>query len=291
MHSVGIIGLGLLGGSLGMSLKGSYRRIGWGRREDNRSAALELDAVDEVCASAEELLQKADITVLAIPVQATIDFMAEHAGNFPEGAVVTDVGSLKSEICSAAARLLAPRKVRFIGSHPMAGTEKHGVGAAFAGLYDNADVFILNGGGADPEAVSMISEMWQSAGGHPKFLTDARDHDALVARTSHVLHIVASALTSGILEAGSAEEQAKRFAGCATGFRDSCRIAASTPAMWREITEKNADAVLKAMDEFEERYFTLRRLIENGEFDRFQEEFARGKELRDQWMAYKNNRS
>ena len=291
MKSVGIIGLGLLGGSLGMALKGSWYRIGWGRREDNRSAALELDAVDESCASPAEVLQKADVTVLAIPVQPTIDFMKEYAASFPRGAIVTDVGSLKGEICHAADAFLAPQGLRFVGSHPMAGTEKHGVGAAFPELYENADIFILNGGGADPEAVEMVSTLWCAAGGHPKYLNDAHDHDALVARTSHVLHIVASALTSGILDSNSEEERAKRFAGCATGFRDSCRIAASTPAMWREITEKNADAVLKALDEFEERYFTLRRLIENGEFDRFQEEFARGKELRDQWMAYKNNRS
>lgn len=291
MQSVGIIGLGLLGGSLGMALKGSYRRIGWGRREDNRSAALELDAVDEVCSTPEELLRKADITVLAIPVQATIDFMEEYADLFPPKAVITDVGSLKGEICRAAERILATRGVRFVGSHPMAGTEKHGVGAAFPQLYENADIFILKGGGADPEAVEEVAKLWSAAGGHPKYLTDARAHDALVARTSHVLHIVASALTSGILDAEDPEEQSKRFAGCATGFRDSCRIAGSTPAMWREITEKNASAVLRAMDEFEVRYFTLRRLIEEGEFDRFEEEFARGKELRDQWMAYKNNRS
>lgn len=291
MTNVGIIGLGLLGGSLGMALKGAFHRIGWGRREDNRSAALELDAVDEVCSSAADVLKKADITVLAIPVQATIDFMTEYADSFPRGAIVTDVGSLKGEICRAADRVLAPRGVRFVGSHPMAGTEKHGVGAAFPELYENADIFILNGGGADADAVAQVAEMWQAAGGHPKYLDDANDHDALVARTSHVLHIVASALTSGILDAENPEEQSKRFAGCATGFRDSCRIAASTPAMWREITEKNAVAVLRAMDEFEARYFTLRRLIENGEFDRFQEEFARGKKLRDQWMDYKNNRS
>ena len=217
--------------------------------------------------------------------------MAQYADDFPKGQIVTDVGSLKGEICAAAEKLLAPRGVRFVGSHPMAGTEKHGVGAAFPQLYENADIFILNGGGADPEAVEAVGSLWRCAGGHPKYLNDANDHDALVARTSHVLHIVASALTSGILDAASAEEKSKRFAGCATGFRDSCRIAASTPAMWREITEKNRTAVLKAMDEFEERYFTLRRLIEEGEFDRFQEEFAKGKELRDQWMSYKNNRS
>ena len=291
MLSVGIVGLGLLGGSLGMALKGSWHRIGWGRREDNRSAALELGAVDEVCADPAELLKKADITVLAIPVQATLDFMNEYADKFSKGSIVTDVGSLKGEICRAAEAVLMPRGVRFVGSHPMAGTEKHGVGAAFPELYDNADIFILKGSGADPEALSLVAEMWSAAGGHPKFLDDANAHDALVARTSHVLHIVASALTSAILNAETPEEQSNRFAGCATGFRDSCRIAASTPAMWREITEKNASAVLTAMDEFEQRYFTLRRLIESGQFDEFQKEFARGKELRDNWMAYKNNRS
>ena len=291
MQTVGIIGLGLLGGSLGMALKGAYRRIGWGRREDNRAAALELDAVDEVCAAPTELLKQADLTVLAIPVQATVDFMAEHAAEFPAGAVVTDVGSLKKEICAAAEKFLAPRNVRFVGSHPMAGTEKRGVGAAFATLYDNADVFVLDGGGADPEAVKAVSAMWQSAGGHPKFLADAQTHDALVARTSHVLHIVASALTSGILGAATSEEQLKRFAGCATGFRDSCRIAGSNPVMWREITEKNASAILQAMDEFEACYFNLRRLIERGDFDAFEREFERGRELREEWLAYKNNRS
>ena len=290
MQTVGIIGLGLLGGSLGMALKGTCRRIGWGRREDNRAAALELDAVDEVCAVPSDLLKQADLTVLAIPVQATIDFMAEHAAEFPEGTVVTDVGSLKKEICAAAVKFLAPRKIRFVGSHPMAGTEKRGVGAAFASLYDNADIFVLDGG-ADPEAVKAVAAMWQSAGGHPKFLADAKTHDALVARTSHVLHIVASALTSGILGAETSEEQLKRFAGCATGFRDSCRIAGSNPVMWREITEKNASAILKAMDEFESCYFNLRRLIEKGDFDAFEKEFERGRELREEWLAYKNNRS
>ncbi|MBR2374289.1 MAG: prephenate dehydrogenase/arogenate dehydrogenase family protein [Lentisphaeria bacterium] len=291
MRSAGIIGLGLLGGSLGMALKGAYRRIGWGRREENRSAALELDAVDEVFDDAAEVLKNSDIIVLAIPVQATIDFMAEYGDSFRQGAIVTDVGSLKGEICAAAEKFLTPKQVRFVGSHPMAGTEKRGVGAAFPTLYDNADIFILNGGGTDPEAVQAVKEMWQCAGGHPKFIADAHAHDALVARTSHVLHIVASALTSGILDSENAGEQALRFAGCATGFRDSCRIAASNPAMWREITEKNASAVLQAMNEFEERYFALRRLIENGDFDKFQDEFARGKELRDKWMDYKNNRS
>ena len=291
MQCVGIIGLGLLGGSLGMALKGSCHRLGWGRREDNRSAALELDAVDEVCAEPAGLLKRADVTVLAIPVQATIDFMEQHAEEFPAGSIVTDVGSLKREICAAAEKFLTPRRVRFVGSHPMAGTEKRGVGAAFAALYENADIFVLNGRGADPDAVKQVADLWQSAGGHPKFLADAEAHDALVARTSHVLHIVASALTSGILDAENTDEQLKRFAGCATGFRDSCRIAGSNPVMWREITEKNAPAILRAMDEFEACYFNLRRLIEKGDFDAFEKEFERGRKLREQWLAYKNNRS
>lgn len=289
MKTIGIIGPGLLGGSLGLALAGQYRRLVWARRAENRAAALELGAADAVCESAEEVIGQAELTVLAIPVQPTVDFFREHAAHFKPGAVVTDVGSLKLEICAAAERYLAPRGIRFVGSHPMAGTEKRGVGAAFAELYDNADVFVLTGG-ADRDAVGQVESVWRAVGAHPKELADAAAHDALVARTSHLLHIIASGLTAGILDAATSEEQQLRFAGCATGFRDSCRIAASNPAMWREITEKNHTAILQAMDEFETRYFALRRMIESGDFDGFERAFARSKELRDCWMEYKNSR-
>ena len=116
------------------------------------------------------------------------------------------------------------------------------------------------------------------------------EHDDLVAHTSHVLHILASALTLSILDGAAPETIQRRFAGCATGFRDTSRIASSNPVMWREIIAENRDYVLKAMEDFDLRYEKFKQLIQSGDFDGFEKEFAAGKLLRDSWVDYKNRK-
>lgn len=287
--TIAIIGLGLLGTSLGMALRGvaGYRRIGWTRRREIRSWAIEHDVLDSTDDSIESVLGQADLTVFALPIPQDIEYLERYANAFKKGGIVTDIGSVKGVIMDAAERSLAGKQVRFVGSHPMAGTEKSGPFNAFPTLYRNADVFICPSACSDEAAVETVEDFWRVLEMKPVRLESAGVHDRLVAHTSHALHVVASALALRILEADSPREKAMRFAGCATGFRDTSRIASSNPAMWREIIENNTPAVLEAMDEFAASLASLRSMIAQGDYDAFEEEFARGKTIRDEWLVYK----
>jgi len=288
IRSVAVIGLGLLGGSLGLALgRCGKRRIGWARRAETLDTALAIGAVDTVCPRLDDALAAADVVVLCLPIPVIIDFLPVCAKCCPPGTVVTDIGSIKREIVSRAEQVFsAPGGPFFVGSHPMAGTEKSGLAAAFPELYDRADVFITPPGGAREEAVAKTEALWHCLSCHTSRL-DARSHDLLVARTSHALHVVASALSLDILGGGNEEEKCLRFRGCATGFKDTSRIASSSPRMWREIVESNQPAVLEALGGFQSELARLKRLIEQGDFDGFEREFARGKALRDSWLDYK----
>jgi prephenate dehydrogenase len=285
---VAVIGLGLLGGSLGLALgRCGIRRIGWARRAETRKKAEETGAVDAAYSDLEQALREADTAVLALPIPVIIDFLPVCAKVCRKGAVVTDIGSIRAGIVSRAEEVFTSGDGPFfVGSHPMAGTEKSGLAAAFPELYDNADVFITPVKDANEGAVKQVEEMWQKLSCHTSRL-DARSHDLLVARTSHALHVVASALSLDILGSGGEEEKILRFRGCATGFKDTSRISSSSPRMWREIVESNQPAVLEALEGFERELDRLKNLIARGDFDGFEREFARGKALRDSWLEYK----
>lgn len=287
---VAIIGLGLLGASLGMALRGKQvYRIGWTRRGEIRRAAVNSDVVDEVFDTPQEAVRDADITVLAMPLPQILEYMSLLGNELKPGAVITDLGSIKHKIMLQAEAVI-PSSAAYVGSHPMAGTEKSGFYAAFPTLYENADVFVTPAVNASQEQTESVFELWRSIGSHPN-LIDSKHHDAIVARTSHVLHVLASALATGILDARDAQTEKELFRGCATGFRDTCRIASSNPQMWREIVENNREAVLDALNEFEQVYFKLKQEIEAGDFDAFEHSFAHGKILRDRWLEYKQNNS
>ena len=246
--------------------------------------ALDMDVVDEVFDRPEEALAQADLTILCLPVPVIPEFLQICRQYCKPGAVITDIGSVKGVIMDAAKDVLSGSGLHFTGSHPMAGTEKSGLQNAFAALYNNADGFITPG--ESPEADEAVAELWGEAGVKITRITPEA-HDDLVAHTSHVLHIAASALALAILEGKSPEETALRFAGCATGFRDTSRIASSNPAMWREIVENNRTAVLNAMSGFDRWYGEFRQMIQDGDFDKFEKVFAEGKRLRDSWTKYK----
>ena len=288
--NVAIIGLGLLGASLGMALRGKHvHRIGWARRGEICRAAVNTDVVDEVFDTPQEAVRDADITVLAMPLPQILEYMSLLGGELKAGAVITDLGSIKHKIMLQAEAVI-PSSAAYVGSHPMAGTEKSGFYAAFPTLYENADVFVTPAVNASQEQTESVFELWRSIGSHPN-LIDSQYHDAIVARTSHVLHVLASALATGILDARDAQTEKELFRGCATGFRDTCRIASSNPQMWREIVENNREAVLDALNEFEQVYFKFKQEIETGDFDAFEHSFAHGKILRDRWLEYKQNNS
>lgn len=287
-RQVAIIGLGLLGASLGLALKQTgVRRLGWARQNKTREWCIEHDVIDETAEDAASLLAKADITVLCLPIPAISDFIEKHASDFKKGSIVTDIGSDKGVIVYAGETVLKPYGVHFIGSHPMAGTEKSGCEAAFAELYDNAEIFVTETPNSDPGAVDAVEDFWHLLKiARVKRITP-ETHDDLVAHTSHISHLLALALTLSVLDCDSEEAEALRYNGCATGFRDTSRIVSSSPVMWREIIENNQIAVVAAARKCEHIYHEIVDSIESGDFDRFQELFARGKFLRDKWMDYK----
>ena len=284
---VAIIGLGLLGSSLGMALRGQkWHRIGWTRNPETRDWAVKNNVIDETSDDVKKILAKADLTILCLPIPIIMNFIEQHASEWRSGSIVTDIGSVKQSIVECGEKFLRPFGVYFVGSHPMAGTEKSGAAAAFPTLYKNAEAFVTKTRNTDPDALKTVLDFWHEIGVKPVEI-GVEEHDVLVAHTSHVLHVLALALTQAVLDCPP-EQQQQRFAGCATGFRDTSRIASSSPRMWREIIESNQQAALVTIKEFEKRWKHLREIIENGKFDEFEKEFAHGKELRDKWLKYKN---
>ncbi len=287
--NVAIIGLGLLGSSLGLALTGKpYRRLGWARRPETRELALKNKIVDQTFDDVRDAIAAADLTVLALPIPQIIVFLDRYQGNWQPGSVVTDIGSTKTAIMEQG-RALTKRGVHFVGSHPMAGTEKSGLENAVFALYDNADVFVVPYADSPEFAVARVADLWKHLQ-TKVHLINPEAHDNLVAHTSHVLHVIASALTLSILDDADPKSRQMRMTGCATGFRDTSRIASSSPLMWREIIESNRPAVIRAMQDFENEYFQYKKLIVNGDFDTFESLFARGKELRDDWLKYKSKK-
>ena len=182
-ETVAIIGLGLLGASLGMALRDKgLKRLGWTRRPEVREWAVKENVVDGTAEDIREVLSQADITVFCLPIPEIISYIERYAASWKPGAIVTDIGSVKEVIVNCGEKNLLPRGVRFVGSHPMAGTEKSGPFAAFPELYNNAEVFVTNTPDTCPEAFEQIIRFWESINTKTVRI-GVREHDILVAHT------------------------------------------------------------------------------------------------------------
>ncbi len=236
-----ILGVGLLGGSLGLAAK---RRIsdchvtGYGHRPDTLRRAMEMSAIDEASNSAAESVKQADMVVLATPVGLFDQLLREIAPALKPGAIVTDVGSTKRSIVQSAGSIL-PAGVHFVGSHPMAGSEKRGVEFASADLYQNALCILTPTAKSDERAVEAVRHLWKSLGMRLIDLSPD-DHDSALAQVSHLPHAVAAALVA------MQQESSLMLAG--KGFADSTRIAAGDGGLWRDILLDNRDNMQKSVD-------------------------------------------
>lgn len=290
IKSVAVIGLGLLGSSLGLAMADlPYHRLGWTRRKEVRLSERDKHVIDETNDSLANILGKADLTILCLPIPQIIEFCQANAQFWKPGTIVSDVGSVKEVIVKRCEPVLAQKGVHFIGGHPMAGTEKTGPEAALKHLYENATVFLTPTEKTNHQALKLLEDFWLSLKTKPVSL-DVHEHDILVAHTSHISHILALALTQTVLDSDDEKLKQLRFLSCASGFRDTSRITSSNPTMWRQIIENNYDSVLETVRNFEGRWLDLLKIIENKEFDQLEREFAKGKLLRDEWMnvRYKN---
>lgn len=240
--TVTVIGVGLLGGSLGLALK--QRRMaetirGVGHRQKSLDAALEIGAIDTGHLEPETAVQDADLIVLCTPAALVPPFLDQIRPHCKAGAVITDVASTKETIC-AHARDTWPTPLQFIGSHPMAGSEKSGPEHADPLLYQDAITFVEQGDHLHPQARDTIVKLWAALGSTVIDISPAQ-HDQHVARTSHLPHIVSAALAQLV----DATPDLQPFIG--SGFLDTTRIAEGRPEIWRDISLTNAQAIQRGL--------------------------------------------
>jgi len=244
---VAVIGVGLIGGSLARAVKSSgFARsvTGCALHASELERARELRVIDRGDLDPEVVAANADIVVVATDLKAMADVFAKLAGTIGPETIVTDVGSVKGRVVAEARAAFGDRFPRFVPGHPIAGTEKSGVEASLATLYERHLVLLTPAAETDPAAVATVTRMWASTGARVETL-DADEHDHALALTSHVPHVVAYAMVEGLRRAAAASREGPgllRFA--AGGFADITRIARSRPDLWADIVARNRRAVL-----------------------------------------------
>jgi len=285
VQTVVVAGLGLLGGSLAGALRRRLGRrvrvIGLARRPVSIERALASGLIDAGGVEAAEWLPQADLTVLCVPLEASIALGRDWAGLFRPGAVVTDVGSVKSPVVAALRPVLRERGVAFVGSHPMAGSEQSGLDHADPELFAGAFAFVTPIDGDDSRATAAVEWLWTSVGARVVCL-DPDQHDRLTAGTSHCLHLVAPALVQALLQDGEVER-----AAAAGAFRDMTRVAASPPSMWTEIVRFNRRNVLDALRRVRAELDALATLVEGEDWDGLHRYLQRNGARRREWERWR----
>jgi prephenate dehydrogenase len=273
---VAIVGTGLIGGSLGLALRGSSEAVtvvGFDVDGSAARAALDRGALDEVAPSAAAAAAGADVVVLAAPIHAIADTCRQLAGGIGDGTVVTDVGSTKREVVAVGQSAFGDR---FVGGHPMTGSERHGVEAADEALFRESWWILTPTEQTASDAYATVARLVGGVGAKPVAL-GADDHDALVARLSHLPQLAASALVDFAVAAGD-REALLGLAGA--GFRDVTRIAASHPDMWVAIIRSNSSAVLDGLGGLRDRLESLAETIAGGRWDELGGWLARARAAR-----------
>lgn len=256
-----VIGLGLIGGSLASALRtrGICRTVvGYDRDKDELEAGLRLGVIGEAATDLLTAAAEADVIVLAVPVKAIEAVLAEILPVLRPDTILTDVGSVKGNVVKSATELFGHVPERFIPGHPIAGSEKSGVAAADATLFEHHKVIITPLPQSDPDAVTLIARMWQSVGAQVLQM-DVDRHDEVLAATSHLPHLLAFSLVDTLAQEQDCNDIFRYAAG---GFRDFTRVAASDPTMWHDIGLANKQAILQKIDEFTSGVGRLRKAIE-----------------------------
>ena len=286
MHwkKVTVVGVGLLGGSLGLALK--QRRLagtiaGFVRREASVAECKKLGAVDLATLDLLAAVADAELIVLCTPIAQMRALVERMLPALKPGAIVTDVGSVKSSVVRDLEPLVARAGAEFVGSHPMAGAEKTGVAAARADLFVNAVCAVTPTRKSDENAVRKVTEFWKSVGARPLSLKpDA--HDELVSRSSHLPHVIAAELANFVL---SSDHPKNQVALCGNGFRDTTRVASGSPEMWRDIVLANSENLSRTLETFMDDLQDFQRALESGDDEAIATFFEQAKERRDSWAA------
>ncbi|WP_447975338.1 prephenate dehydrogenase [Nitrospira sp. Kam-Ns4a] len=279
---VAIIGTGLIGGSLGMVLRRQALAdavIGVGRRVENLKAAVELGAIDRYVSEAREGVRGADLVVLATPVDTYERQVRDWGETLARGAIVTDVGSVKGSLVGRVEALL-PTWVRFVGAHPIAGKEKTGVAAGSPDLFRGARCIVTPTPRTDPEALRLVQELWEAAGA-TVISMDPLVHDRVLGAVSHLPHVAAFSLMTALDEVRrSLAPDLDVLAFSGGGLRDTTRIAASSPEMWRDICLWNRGNLVQLIEIYESHLRHLKQLIRDGDGTGIEKELERARQVR-----------
>ncbi|MBO4435083.1 MAG: prephenate dehydrogenase [Bacteroidales bacterium] len=268
MKTVGIIGLGLIGGSMGLDLKArgfASRVLGVEQDALSADAAVRLGLADEIM-SFDDCVKQADIIVVAVPVGTAVKMVPEILGAIGPGQVVIDVCSTKEQICLATR--YSPNRGRFVSTHPMAGTEYSGPWAAMPNLFDGRACIFANPEESDPSALKAIEELYAVLNMRPIYM-DAAQHDVHTAYVSHISHITSFALALTVLDKEKDEKHI--FDLASGGFSSTVRLAKSSADMWVPILTQNRDNVLRVIDTYLEKMQLFRDAVANYDEARIRE--------------------
>ena len=286
---IAIVGLGLIGGSIGLALKraGSdgVELVGYARRPETADRALQLGAIDRVEGSLASAVDKAALVILATPTMSVKEILSQIGSHLPAGCVVTDVASTKVQVMKWAEESLPP-SASFVGGHPMAGKELSGIDVADADLFKGCTYCIVPGRGASDDAVQTIVDLVHKVGAHHVFM-NASDHDQFVAGISHLPLILASAL---VMATTRNPHWSKMSEVAATGYQGATRLASQHPRMNRDICLTNGENIVSWIDDFTRELQRFRALIVEGDLG-LEQAFDKARQARNAWIEEHDKKS
>ena len=283
-----IAGLGLIGASMALGIKRDhpdYEILGYNRSQASRDIALERGIIDRATDDFASFAPLADVIILTLPIKQTIAFIQELAGlNLKEGVIISDAGSTKSAIVTAAEENFVGKSARFIGGHPMAGSHKTGAASADVNLFENAYYIFTPSSLTTPDTLEEMKDLL--SGLHARFIEiDAEEHDRVTSQISHFPHILASGLMEQTASYAEQHEMTRRFA--AGGFRDMTRIAESEPGMWTSILLSNRETIVERIEDFKDRLDEIGQAISKGDENQIWNFFNQAREQRQAMEIHK----
>ncbi|MFM6949009.1 MAG: prephenate dehydrogenase [Aquirufa sp.] len=275
---VGILGIGLIGGSMALDLKNSQwakKCIGIDTGRKNQKRALELGLIDELL-PLEEALKEITLLILAVPVDNLVAELPSILDKLNENQVVIEVGSTKTPVFESIKN--HPKRDLFVSTHPMAGTEFSGPEAAIEKLFQNKRAVICDRELSNPKAIQLVEDMYQNGLGMNLIYMDSISHDVHTAYISHISHICSFALASTVLE--KEKDEKRIFELASTGFESTVRLAKSSPETWIQIFHQNQENLLDVLDEYINTLLKYKGLLLAGSYDKLKEELEKANEIK-----------
>jgi len=288
MKNILIFGVGLIGGSIALKSKqiNLFKQVVAVERKNGTTLSpfVETGMLDHISINLENDIANADLIVIATPVSQIYEILKKIYPYLKSDTVITDVGSTKLNVMNDAAVALKEKFIQFIGSHPIAGSEKHGPSAAIIDLFEGKNIIVTPPTKSPDFMKKRINEFWSRMGGHITVMTP-QDHDEIFSTVSHLPHILAFSLVN-LINDNKKKETLLNFA--ASGFRDFSRIAASSPEVWRDISISNKVAILNDLRRYQNELIKITGLIDNEDQDGLNNYFTNASSTRQSWVAKKN---